>query len=496
MVIIINNTIVWGFDSESIKEAIKQLNDKDIINIKVWVGNNSESNCNIFDIILGEFNKEKYYNELPTIYNEIFHKTFYIYMDMMVRHSFHPEKLTHENLNIYNMLFDLLSHLLIKHEIKTVLFSNIPHEGPDYILYQIAKKLDLNVIVLYQSIFPGRFFYIHDINDFGTFKNSKLINSDIISSLKIENAFEKNLSYMDNVTKHKYGMFSLQRNKNIISSSIRCLFRQRNIDRIKEYIQKKSTIQYTNKNDELNLFKNVVNVQSTILDISKQIINYSTRIIQRYINYKISRKELKNTLQTPILHTNYIYFPLNLQPELTTCSLGNEYSDQLLAIERLSKIIPERWFIYVKDNPKQTELMRSKWFYKRLNVLNNVKLVPSTCNTYILLEYSEIVATITGTAGWEAITGGKNTILFGNAWYKSLPGVFNFKNLINSQSIIKASINKIDHKQLEHEFNLLLQKTYEGIIDGDYINLSKDFNHKTNSNNIYNSLKLIIEESS
>ena len=35
-------------------------------------------------------------------------------------------------------------------------------------------------------------------------------------------------------------------------------------------------------------------------------------------------------------------------------------------------------------------------------------------------------ATITGTVGWEAITGGKPVIIFGRAWYKTLTGVYTF----------------------------------------------------------------------
>jgi capsule polysaccharide export protein KpsC/LpsZ len=114
--------------------------------------------------------------------------------------------------------------------------------------------------------------------------------------------------------------------------------------------------------------------------------------------------------------------------------------------------------------------------------MGNVRLVAPGFDTYLLLKHCIFVATITGTAGWEAISGGKNALIFGKAWYKSLPGVFEYHDRFQLVDILNY---QIDHQQLEKELNALLQKTWAGVVDPAYRVLVEKFGNDTNNMSFY-----------
>lgn len=49
----------------------------------------------------------------------------------------------------------------------------------------------------------------------------------------------------------------------------------------------------------------------------------------------------------------FIYVPLHMQPELTTCPLGGQFADQLLMVRMLSAHLPKGYRLYVKEHPDQ-----------------------------------------------------------------------------------------------------------------------------------------------
>ena len=140
-------------------------------------------------------------------------------------------------------------------------------------------------------------------------------------------------------------------------------------------------------------------------------------------------------------------------------------------------MLPDGWFVYVKENPLQDEFRRGRCFFQRLEMLKNVILVPNETSTYQLMEKSKFVATITGTAGWEALTGGRNVLVFGNAWYKHMPGVFSYSDNLKLEDILNY---KIDHSELQSEFGKLYKCFGIGVVVKGYEKIVKDFDPDKN----------------
>lgn len=397
------------------------------------------------------------YRPVPiSIYNKIYPFLHY-FSDMYSRTSsdgsqnMYDGKNIHDYMDIFNMQLNYFYHTLSDKNIKLVILFAAPHVGRDLILYLVAKELGLKTLILEQSLFPNRFFHYFDHFDYGTFATSKIIAES--QPVTIPQSFRKDLPYMNDVLKAMKAKPTLMKKLRDFKKSAEFYF-------LKDFRNKhKRAFSFLNYRNRKIFLKNARGIQQDSCD-----------------------------MEIP-----FVYFPLHLQPEKTTSSWGGQYVDQVLAIEQLSQNLPEGWLIYVKENPKQTDyFMRGDGFYQRLKGIRNLKVVPSQTDTYELLHKCQFVATITGTVGWEAITGGKKAVVFGwGTWYKTLPGCFVFDENFNLKSVLEY---EIDHKLLEEKVAEMQTKMGTGVIyKGSYKQMVKTFSEEENFANITTSFEKILD---
>jgi hypothetical protein len=164
----------------------------------------------------------------------------------------------------------------------------------------------------------------------------------------------------------------------------------------------------------------------------------------------------------------FVYFALQLQPEMTTSALGGPFKDQALAIEALARLLPPGVRILVKENPKQGAYMRGPMFFHRLARIPQVQFMPSHASTHDLTARALYVASISGTVGWEAVRKGKPALVFGHTWYASLPGVHTWHAGLTHEAIVSQPP---DHAALEQAVGQLLGQAHAGIVERHYTTL-------------------------
>ncbi len=139
--------------------------------------------------------------------------------------------------------------------------------------------------------------------------------------------------------------------------------------------------------------------------------------------YQLLRHYISLT-EDPDFGSKFIFFALHMQPEKTSMPLAKEFSDQLHAAKILVASLPTGWQLYIKEHPNQfnptfpaNSKFRSKQFYLELSSMPQVKLIAQDVPSKKLVLSSQIVATLTGSVGWEALRLGKPVIAFGESYY-------------------------------------------------------------------------------
>lgn len=429
--------VLWGFAFRDARNVLDSLN-KDLINIKKWIVNEDESRESFFEDYDIEF-ASGWHNKGYFTAGECAEKyvTDYIYdnLPMLLQNFARDEfvyRLPHyEYVNIINMLVNHY-YAMLKQGIDMVVFEDIPHGGSGLTMYFVAKAMGIQTLMLVPTHEPNYFRYCYSLEDYGIFAEIPEYG-DIKNSITVKREYKKNLTYMaQDIIDRSLG-------KHPLTYYLQLVLQPKHFFRKKKILCKEQVAKYFDIYDFLE--------KKTIKSLGKY---FQTRIYK-----KASRQNVKNIDFTK----KYVYFPLHLQPEMTTDVLGGKYVDQLLAIEKLRNMIPEGWYIYVKENPIQKEYMRGRYFFERLNLIPNVVFIDRSVDTYKLMESAQFVSTITGTAAWEAITGGKNALIFGKTWFEHFPGIFRFEEVKSVEEILQY---KISHDDIQRAINILRRKSIKG----------------------------------
>lgn len=118
----------------------------------------------------------------------------------------------------------------------------------------------------------------------------------------------------------------------------------------------------------------------------------------------------------------YVYYPLHYQPEASTLVCAEKYEKQIFFIDSLAKSLPADTLLYVKEHYALLG-HRDPSFYTEMKKYPNVVVINPLESSRKLIEKSYAVATLTGTAGLEAVLLRKPVVMGGQIVFDNAPGV-------------------------------------------------------------------------
>lgn len=342
-------------------------------------------------------------------------------MDRMFRSPFKPRQYEFRK-RYYLSQLALAYHFVTKHQYNRVIFSNIPHNSFNFILFGLCKALKVETSYFYQLQIKDSFIHASEIGE--TFDSLNLPSSAYQEEAPpLPDHFENEIAQRCGATPPFY----LNPKRSPLS------------ERLKLKLKKVFRVQtYT----------------------------YPIYSFSSWFAYQRIPKS------SPAPDEKFIYFALHMQPEATTSPMGGVFVDQYYVILLLARNLPKGVTVVVKEHPMQELWQRTPDFYNLLKAEPNVKFVSLKENSFELIERCLAVATITGTVGWEALFLDKPVIVFGEIYYKNLPGVIIPKdNESLSKALQQIADGEFQTCRLE-DIRVFLhhahQLCYTGVIDDDY----------------------------
>ena len=192
------------------------------------------------------------------------------------------------------------------------------------------------------------------------------------------------------------------------------------------------------------------------------------KVIQDTITFYIKRQWRSNYLEKNLkkvvdLNVPFVYYPLNIDAELTILHYAPFFTNQIEIIKHIAKSLPIDHMLYVKEHIHAIfRGWRETSQYKELIEIPNVTLIHPSYSSNELVKNSRLVITIRGTATIDAAYQNIPSIIFGDMAHDMLPSVYKIKNLKDFPKLIKTALNTpINPEYVKKYLKLMKDRTIE-----------------------------------
>lgn len=320
---------------------------------------------------------------------------------------------------------------------------NAPHRCATLALFEYARASGVKTALCLQSQFPDRFFIVDHWTDLGIFKSAARGESVSLPHYPPQQM-----------------PFYMKRVDTGRQKSRRAYLKYM------EFAGQLLAVPFT------GLTKGGLRRSNRTLDGMREAIQLTRYARNRRAMPAISRSQSTG---------DFVYFPLHLQPEMTTAILGGKWTNQARALQRLREFVPDEIPVIVKENPKQTGLMRSPLFWELAGSLPNTFFVEDEASSLELIRVAKLTATVSGTAGWEALRGGRPALAFGHVFWRRLPGAF---HIDESPQWNDIEAFDFDNKRFSNAVEELSRYTHSGVSDANYAAIVPGFDPAENAGKV------------
>lgn len=214
------------------------------------------------------------------------------------------------------------------------------------------------------------------------------------------------------------------------------------------------------------------------------------RALRKLLRQKRAISKLLDQIEISSIDTRrFVLVALHYQPEATTDPAGGSFADQAVFVRQLRDVLDRAGYsdieVLVREHPRQIARaapalgesgFRSAPFYIELDALPGVSFVSRSISMSELIERSTLVATVNGTAAWEALRAGRPAITGRRTWYGDCAAVGTIEEIGQKPEDL-AKLLSLDPEEVRsalEAFFLEERVTFPGSNDTADLSVSRD----------------------
>lgn len=387
---------------------------------------------------------------------------------------FRPNSTYEANYQEYLSTIRFWNYYIVEFKIDSLVSLVVPHSGFDYVIYVLCKYYNIQTVILQtMPSIKNKTFLMYTISDF-KLQDYKMAK-DYNQLLNCENSKSNNISsevreYI-NYSNGDYNTITGAKEFNI--SSVKILINWFSNPGKTLY----KLLKYLRFRGNYNIFK----IRDKV-DILKRnfILDYEINKLNKYY---------KSLAVKPNLESDFIYFPLSYQPEMSTLPLAGRYSELSIIVSMISNHMPKGTILYIKEHPRYSK-NRDGRFYNKILENQNVLLIERSFSSAQLVTNSKCVITTTGSVALEAHINKKPVVMFGDRIFKHMSGVYR----VNTSSDLKNCFDEIflnDKVITDEDIHKSLRLIDIACLKCSYTSVFKDYHNFSDDDNNLNLYNLI-----